>query len=217
MAHLDPYEQYTACWALWERESGGGVPIEVAIDEALQGYLFYPETEWPRFGYRPPENFPLLGAWRDSSEKAFIFLLDRTPKRPMTTPRQLLLYVDGDKAEVNSIEARIKSLKSSLLKAEKKELRGREATLHLDAEKKAQSIERLMKLIGLFTVVVNAFSLYLRKLPEPSFPHEALAYFYHLLLSAVHFSALLLLLLTIVIGLFYAFRYGVLLLRRMSS
>lgn len=215
--NLDEDELNTACWAMWPRESEREVPVEVTIDQAFEGYLFYPEPEWARFGYRPPENFPLIGAWRDARGKVFIFLLDRTRKRPSDSPRQLLLYVSGDKREIDSIEMRITSLKTLLAKAERKELRGRDAAFRLEGEKKAQSVERLMKLIALFTVIVNGFSLYLRKLPPPTFPIVSFAYFYQLLLSAIHFTALLLLLLTIIICLFYAFRYGLLLLRRMWS
>ena len=200
---------------MWPRESEREIPVEVTIDQAFEGYLFYPEPEWARFGYRPPENFPLIGAWRDARGKVFIFLLDRTRKRPSDSPRQLLLYVSGDKREIGSIERRITSLKTLLAKTERKELRGRDAAFRLEGEKKAQSVERLMKLIALFTVIVNGFSLYLRKLPPPTFPIVSFAYFYQLLLSAIHFTALLLLLLTIIICLFYAFRYGLLLLRRM--
>lgn len=212
---LSKDEFYTACWALWLRESERDVPVEVTIDQAFEGYLFYPEPEWARFGYRPPENLPLIGAWRNHGGNIFVFLLDRTPKRQTNSPRQLLLYVAGDKTEIDSIEVKISSIKTLLAKAERKELRGRDAAYRLEGEEKAQSIERLMKLIGLFTVIVNSFSLYLRKLPPPSFPNESFSYFYKLLLTAVHFSALLLLLLTIIISLFYAFRYGLLLLRRM--
>lgn len=215
--NLDEDELNTACWAMWPRESEREVPVEVTIDQAFEGYLFYPEPEWARFGYRPPENFPLIGAWRDARGKVFIFLLDRTRKRPSNSPSQLLLYVSGDKREIDSIERRITSLKTLLAKAERKELRGRDAAFRLEGEKKAQSVERLMKLIGLFTVIVNGFSLYLRKLPPPTFLIVSFAYFYQLLLSAIHFTALLLLLLTIIICLSYAFRYGLLLLRRMWS
>lgn len=213
----DEDELNTACWALWPRESEREIPLEVTIDQAFEGYQFYPEPEWERFGYRPPENFPLIGAWRDVRGKVFIFLLDRTRKRPSDNLHQLLLYVSGDKREVDSIETRIISLKTLLAKAERKELRGRDAAFRLEGEKKAQSMERLIKLIGLFTVIVNGLSLYLRKLPPPNFPIASFAYIYQLLLSAIHFTALLLLLLTIIICLFYAFRYGLLLLRRMWS
>lgn len=207
---------YTASWAMWPKETDREIPIEATIDQAFEGYLFYPEPEWLKFGYRPPENYPLIGAWRDSEGKVFIFLLDRSSQRQADSPRQFLLYVSGEKSEVNLIERIIKSLKSTLAKSEKKELRSRDAASVLHGEKKAQSIERLMKLIGLFTVIVNGFSLYLRKLSTPTFPNDSLVYIYQLLLSAVHLTALLLLLLTITISLFYAFRFGSLLLRRMK-
>jgi hypothetical protein len=199
---------------MWPRESERGLTVEVMIDEALVGYLFYPEPEWARFGYRPPENFPLIGAWRDAQGKVFIFLLDRTEKRPSDSPRQLLLYVSGNTREIESVERKIASLKTLLARAERKELRGIEAAFHLEEESEAKSVERLMKLVGIFAVIINGFSLYLRKLPPPTFPIVSFDYYYQLLIGAIHFSALLLLLLTIIICIFYAFRYGLLLLRR---
>ena len=215
--NINQDETYTACWAMWPRHSDRDVPIESSIDQALAGYLFYPEPEWSRFGYRPPENFPLIGAWRDTLGKSFIFLLDSTSKRlsDINSPSQLLLYVVGDKGAVESVEGKIKPLKDLLSKAERKELRGQDATLRLEGERTAKPIERLIKLIGLFTVIINGFSLYLRKLTPPTFPIEVLNHIYNILLSAVHFSALFLLLLIIVIGILYAFRYGLLLLRKM--
>jgi hypothetical protein len=213
--NLSQDKLYTACWAMWPRESDRDVHIEATIDQAFEGYQFYPEPEWTRFGYRPPEKFPLIGAWRDTMGKVFIFLLDRAPKRPSDSPRQLLLYVTGDKSQVELVEKKITTLKNFLAKAERRELRGKDATARLEGEKKTKSIERLMKLIGLFTVIVNGFSLYLRKLTPPIFPSEILKYFYQILVTAVHFFALFLLLITIIISIIYAFRYGLLLLRRM--
>jgi hypothetical protein len=207
-------DNYTASWVLWPRESQSDFPIEVKIDRAFEGYLFYPEPEWSQFGYRPPENYPLIGAWRDSVGKVFIFLLDRSAECLENSPRQFVLYVTGDKEEADEIEGRIRSLKASLAKAEKKELQGKVAELRLDGEKKNKSIEKLMGFVVLFTVLVNGFSLYLRKLPPPPFPSESFAYFYMFLLSSVHFSALLLMIMIIIISIFYVLRYGFLLLRR---
>jgi hypothetical protein len=215
MMNLDENKPYTACWAMWPQVSLREVPIEVAIDRAFEGYLFYPEPEWLRFGYRPPENFPLIGAWRDADGKVFIFLLDQTPSRSKDVHRQLFLYVCGDKRKVDSIERIITSLKAMLAKAERKELRDMDAAFRLEEDKKIQSIERLMKLVGLFAVIINSFSLYLRKLPPPNFPSVLFDYLYQLMLIAVHFTALILLLLIIIISLFYVFQYGLLMLRRL--
>lgn len=208
---------YTASWALWPHESERDARIEVTIDRALDGYLFYPESEWSKYGYRPPENFPLIGAWRNPVGSVFIFLLDQTPRDSNDNLRQFLLYVAGNKTHVNSVGTKITGLKKVLARTERKKLQGKNAGLRLEGEKKAQSIERLIKLIGLFAIIINALSLYLRKLPPPTFPSKLLNDIYQLVMSMVHFSALLLLLLIIVISLFYAFHYGLLLLRRIRS
>lgn len=68
-------------------------------------------------------------------------------------------------------------------------------------------------LVGLFTVVVNAFSLYLRQLPPPPLPAPAIQDTYEFLVVAVHIAALILLLIITLISIGYVLRYGILMLR----
>ena len=90
----------------------------------------------------------------------------------------------------------------------------RQVGQRLDYQQKSPSISRLAKMIGLFTVIVNAFSLYLRRLPPPNLPSAIMVSMYEFLVGAVHFSGLLLLLITTLIAMGYAIRYGILMLRR---
>lgn len=210
-------DPYTACWGLWSNPSQQSIPIEYSIDRTLAGYLFYPEPEWSKYGYRPPENCPLLGAWRDPGGTVFIFLLDGSSPNPKDPLRKLLLYATGSKAMVEEVERSIAAIKKSLAKAEKRELILENATRRLEGEQKSQSMERLMKLIGLFAVIINAFSLYLRKLAVPDIPNAEVLAVYQFLLIAVHFSALVLLLTITTVGIIYACRYGFLLIRRLWS
>jgi len=205
----------TASWALWPNESQRSLSIEHLIDQAFKDYLFYPEPEWAHFGYRPPENYPLLSAWRDSEGKVFLFLLDHTTQRPINSPRQLLLYVSGKTHQVDSIEKIILSLKTYLTKLERKELREKNIDNRLDSKKGKNSVQKLLGLIGLFTAIINGFSLYLRNIPVPSFSVNVLNKVYELLLSVIHISSLILLLLTILLCIFYVLQYGFLLLRRL--
>jgi hypothetical protein len=205
---------YTACYALWFDPTSRALSPPRLIDQSLSDYFFYPESEWAKYGYRPPENHPVLGAWRDQTGSVFAFLLDRDPKYSKSKGMNLLLYVAGVRDCVDKMGTKIKALKSDLVKVEKKELKVHQVGQRLDQELKSASISKLVKMIGLFAVVVNAFSLYLRRLPPPDFPYIAIASVYQLLVGAVHFSALLLLLITILIAIGYIIGYGLLMLRR---
>lgn len=204
----------TASWALWDSGSEHAVPVPRAIDAALAGYVFYPEAEWARFGYRPPENVPLLGAWRDPGGKVFAFLLDSDPKDSAQDDRRLLFYVSGIKSAVYDLGAKVTALKSVLAKSEGRELRVLHTERRIEQEKKSPVVARLLKLIGLFTVMVNAFSLSLRKLPPPNLHILWVQDTYLYLVVMIHFAALFLLLIITLIAIGYVLRYGILMMRR---
>lgn len=204
---------YTGSWVLWANSFEHAMPLPRSIDHALSDYVFYPEPEWARFGYRPPENIPLLGAWRDPGGNVFAFLLDLAPRKAAAGEKRVLLYVSGMRDAVEEVGARVTALKSVLAKSERKEIQVRHAEHRIEQEKKSPAVARLLKLIGLFTVVVNAFSLYLRQLPPPNLPAPSVQDAYQLLVVVVHFAALLLLLVITLIGIGYVLRYGILMLR----
>lgn len=161
---------YTASWVLWANSFEHAMPLPRSIDHALSDYVFYPEAEWARFGYRPPENVPLLGAWRDPGGRVFAFLLEGAPREVAPGEKRLLLYVSGIRNAVDEVGARVTALKSVLARSERRELQVLHAEHRIEQEKKSPAVARLLKLIGLFTVVVNAFSLYLRQLSPPALP-----------------------------------------------
>lgn len=214
-ANQDVPVAYTACWALWANPSRNVLPLPRVVDQALSGYLFYPEPEWARHGYRPPENYPLLGAWRDVTGKVFAFLLEPDPEAGGAREKRLLLYVAGDRNAVDELGARVTAIKSVLAKSERKELQVRQAEYRLGQEQKYASLPRLVKLIGVFTAIVNAFSMYLRRLPPPDLPSATLQLIYKFLVAAIHVSSLTLLLAVTMVGVAYVVQYGVLLLRRL--
>lgn len=206
--------EYTASWMLWSNSIEHEMSLPRSVDNMLTDYVFYPELEWGQFGYRPPENLPLLGAWRDSSGKVFAFLLDASLGNSSLDEKHLLLYVSGEKNAVETIGSKVTSLKAILTKTERKEIQVRHIEQQIEQEKKSPAIARLVKLIGLFTIVVNAFSLYLRELPMPKMPSSFFQEAFQFLIVVVHFSALFLLLVITLIGVGYVFRYGSLILRR---
>jgi hypothetical protein len=111
------------------------MPLARSVDRAFFDFVFYPEAEWARFGYRPPENAALSGAWRDSSGTVVIFLL-RTADflEPASGSKPLLLYVSGPHAAVDAISKRVMALKSVLAKMEHKELRVLDAGHRIEQE-----------------------------------------------------------------------------------
>jgi hypothetical protein len=200
---------------LWPNSSEHVFPLPRSIDDVLADYVFYPEAEWGTFGYRPPENAPLIGAWRDSEGQVFAFLLDMAASRPAPEERSFLLYVSGERDAVNEVGAKVTALKSVLRNMERRELRTSHANDRIEREKRSPAVARLLKLVGVFTVVVNAFSLYLRRLSPPEFPREWIQGTYLALVTVVHFSALILLLVITLVSIGYALRYGLLMLRRL--
>lgn len=206
---------YTACWALWPNPRNYALPLPRLIDQALSGYLFYPEPEWVKYGYRPPENYPVVGAWRSPEGSVFAFLLGAGSQGPSAQEPGFMLYVTGSRDAVEELGAHVMMLKSSLARSDKKELVVRQSGYKLGLEQKSQAIARLAKLIGLFTVVVNAFSLYLRRLPSPELSSSAVLTAYQILVGAVHFSALALLLMVILAAIGYTVKYALLVYRRL--
>ena len=207
-------DHYTASWILWANSSEHTMPLPRSIDQVLSDYIFYHEADWGKFCYRPPDNLPLLGAWRDQDGSVFAFLLDYSSRETAVDGKCVLLHVSGMRDAVEQIGTRIAALKSNLMKLERKEIQVRDADHRIEQEKKSPAITSLLRLIGFFTVAVNAFSLYLRKLPTPDLPSPLIQDAYQLLVTIVHFSALFLFLIIIVIGIGYALRYGILILRR---
>ena len=140
------FPSYTASWVLWPNPLEHAPSLPRSIDQALSDYVFYPEPEWKRFGYRPPENYPLLGAWRDPGGRVFAFLLDSTPFDAASGEKHVLLYVSGLQDAVEALGAKVTALKSDIAKSERKELQIREAEHRIEQEKKSPAVARLLKL-----------------------------------------------------------------------
>ena len=209
-------EDSTACWVLWGRTSSSLAEIPHTVDHALAGFVFYPELEWPRFGYRPPENYDLLAAWRDVTGSVFVFLMSAAIGNHFLPDAEvnIVLYAVGNTDLVRVVQERVERLKRQMAKAEARDLSSSSARQSLDLEEKAKGVVRLMKLVGLFTVVVNAFSVYLRISAEPPFPNPVFTVVYQTLVALVHFLALGLLIVLILVFIAYAARYGLLALRK---
>jgi len=207
-------KSHTACWALWPKPDDDIWTIPKGIDQSLSGYLFYPEIEWTKYGYRPPESQTLMGAWRNAEGTVFIYLLDQENLKQKFDQRHFILYVAGNKTGIDAVEVIVNNFKSRFMRSEKRDLSSETAKKLLKDESKTKHIERLIKVVGLFTAIVNAFSLYIRKLPPPPEFGPYAQTCYNVLIYAIHFSALFLLLIVTLIAIIYAIKYGRLISKR---
>jgi hypothetical protein len=208
------FDTCTVSFALWGNPSTYDMPLPRIIDQALSNYIFYPEIEYARYGYRPPENHSLLGAWRDETGSVFAFLLEPMPVNGELIERRFLLYVSGVRDAVDELGNKVSSLKTKLAKMERKELQIQRTEHKITQEQKSPATPRLIKMIVIFTGVINAFSLYLRRLPTPTMPSTTMTLVFQYLVGVLHIASLMLLLIITLVGIAYVLRYGVLVLRR---
>jgi hypothetical protein len=203
----------SAAWMLWPSTDSHTMPLPRLIDRTLASYRLYPESEWMTYGYRPPEDGALLGSWRDARATVFIFLL--APTKTGRKSGTLNLHVSGEQNAIEQVGAAVRSLKTSLEKLEKRDLKAKLADTRIQQEKRSPAFSRFMYFLILFTAVVNGFSLYLRRLPAPNALQPSIQEAYLGTLLLVHFSSLFLLLVTIWVGTIYMVRYGLLMLGRL--
>jgi len=203
----------TEVHAIWAKKDSHKLPLERELDSLLSGYVYYPEEEWAMYEMRPPDTYPLAASWRDKSGDVFVFLLETAEALRMTGP-DYLVFVAGQPNLVKKVTGSIHSHKEILEKVEKRQLAGQRADLSLEGEIEKKSIERFTKIVGIFTVIVNAFSLYLRSIPEPDLGGSKFSVAYKALVVSVHIGSLVLLLLIILLAIAYIFNYGMLMLRR---
>lgn len=204
----------TESYAVWAKSGQEEPPFSRQLDSVLADFLYYPEEEWGTFNYRPPENADLLGAWRNRQGNVFVFLLtaSSTVKNPQIPDYRIL--VAGSCDFVRKIGQLVTSQKESLARLEKRELAERKAGTHFNQEIKNKSIERFSAIVVIFTVLVNAFSQYLRNLPPPKIKSEFFNTTYLYLIATIHIGALFLLLLIIVLAVAYLLRFGTLMVQR---
>ncbi|MGZ5550830.1 MAG: hypothetical protein ACXW07_08755 [Nitrososphaeraceae archaeon] len=212
---MDNEKFVTETHALWVVEKELVSSVERQIDEILHEFLCYPDFEWAKYEIRPPENLDLIGSWRDKNGETFVFLL-RNAGEFKNSAYEYLVIVVGFTNNVSRISGLIKSHKCIMHAVENKELKRKEIAESLKEESSNKSIESFSKLVGIFTILINAFSLYLRDLPAPTGMSSFAYSIYSLLVSLLHLAALVLLLLILSLAVFYVSRYGYMMLRRMK-
>ena len=202
-------------WVIYGSSEKCVSKIQREVDNIFSAYSFYPEVDWGQYGYGPPEGYQILGAWRHPKTKAFAFLLDNPNIITIEPTIQLLLYVAGEMVEISMLERKIEILKTNFALEEEKVRVDSYARERIDRVHKSKSLAILTGALGIFTAIINGFSLYLRKLPPPELNSQIMINTYNVVLALVHFSALFLLLLVIAICAAFLVKYGVILIRRL--
>jgi hypothetical protein len=205
----------SSCWQLLASTGEETKKIQREIDRVFSGYSFYPEVDWKNFGYFPPDGYQVLGAWRHPDALLFGFLLDNPFMQKFNSNLQFLIYIVGEEQEILSIEKKILNLKKGLMKDAFRTAQTLGAASRLDQMTTNRSTAVFTAILAFVTVLINAFSLYLRTLPAPELSSQFLKGLYICLLSLVYFVSLgLLILVSIICGLFLL-KYAFVLLRRL--
>lgn len=210
---ISHFEESLRSWAIFVPKKDIS-KIQKETDKVFSGYSFYPEFDWKKYGYSPPDGHQVLGAWRHSQTKVFAFLLDNPQIESWGSNAHLLLYTAGSMVEISKLEPKIEALKSKVALTETKD-----RTLIQD-EKRLKGISKkpliiLMAILGTFGGIITYLSDYLRKIPPPKFGNEATAKFYNILMELLHLSALVLLLIVAIICIAFLLKYGYLLIKRL--
>jgi hypothetical protein len=200
-------------WAIYAASNSEIAVIQREVDHVFSGYSFYPEVEWKLYGYLPPDKYQVLGAWRHPQTKVFAFLLDNRNNETSGTALQLLLHIAGDISEIIKLDPRIDDLKKNLNLSEKKGRVNLHYGTRLDRLNKT-SLGILTGILTIFAGIINGFALYLRKIHPPQFSNKLFIDIYNWVVLVVHFSALFLLLILILICGAFLIKYGILLIRR---
>ena len=101
-------------WSIYSSSKSNIYKIIKDVDEIFSDYSFYPEIDWNKYGYRPPDGYQIYGAWRHPDSKVFVFLLDNPYMVTYETNTQLILYVAGEEVEINYFENKLEILKANI-------------------------------------------------------------------------------------------------------
>jgi len=202
-------------WVIYGTSKDDIPKIQRQMDVLFNGYSFYPEVDWIQYGYRPPDGYQVLGAWRHPKTRLFAFLLDNPRMITIEPAIQLLLYVAGAAVELTSLEPKLATLKTAFAIEDKKLITSSEIKDKLGKVDDAKHFGVLTGALSILTLIINGFSLYLRQLPPPQLGSPFLISIYSIFITLIHFSALFLLLLVAVIVAVFLIRYGYLMIKGM--
>jgi len=184
-------------WVFYTKHNNDLSIIQRDINNLFSEYSFYPEIDWNKYGYHPPDGYQVLGGWRHPLSRSFVFLLDNPYMVSVEPNAQVILYVFGEDTELKRIENRLGSFKLKYEIEDRKEAIGLQIEERLQKFKLSRSFKIFSIVLVIFTTIVNAFSLYIRQLPPPDIKNLTIIDTYTYFLTLIHFSALILLFLVI--------------------
>jgi hypothetical protein len=201
-------------WVIYGSSEKDMPQILREVDNIFSDYSFYPEIDWLFYGYKPPLGYEVLGAWRHPEKLSFAFLLDN-PRMVKKPNLQLIIYINSDRAEINELETKFYRLKSRFSLKEKQENQSIYISQRISSFQKFKYSGILLSILAIFTAIVNAFSLYLRKLPYYQIDIKWMSDCYHIFLWLFHIIAMLFLINFVIFCVSFLIKYGILLIRRL--
>lgn len=183
------------------------------IEFLFKDYSYFPETDWPIYGYSPPEPYQVLGAWRHLENKVFVFLLQEYESFNENYLESYLLLIVGEKNEIESISAGVIDIQDNIHSKITKLLSDKELNIRLERSRIRRPMTKVIGMMSILTGIINIFSLYLRKIPEPFFSSQRYSDIYHFVIESVHLSAVTLLLSFIIFVFIYLIKYSYLIIR----
>lgn len=212
----NPSNKFTHSWILYLSSKEISTQIHREIDKIFSSYSFYPQADWLRYGHQAPENYTVLGAWRQPKNEMVVFLLDNPYSSSQKQELQLIIYcISESRDEIEELNRSIEELKQMFSLTDRKKHSDRSLTERLGRVHGKKSLAGITAIISIYSLIINAFSLYLRKLPIPDMGNNLLVAGYKTLIVAIHYSALLLLLSVIIIVGLFLLKYGFLLIKRL--
>jgi hypothetical protein len=182
--------------------------IEKEIDKIFSDYSFYPEEEWSFYDCKPPDGYQVLGAWRHPNIRSYVFLLNNEARKKYVSNIQLIIYIISEKSQIDK----------SIIALHKLTERYSFEDIFLD--KRIERIHKLkapaflLSLLGVFTAIINAFSLYIFKLPELNIHNLIMKTLYNSLTSLFHVMAVIFLINFCLVCIVFLIKYGFLILKK---
>jgi len=187
--------------------------IEQMIDAALSneyGFSYYTEFEWGQYGYEPPEGHDVVSAWRHQDTEVYITLLLPSKKVGSKAIKKLVLTIVGIEKNIDKYKKLFALLKRKYSNKRSKEVTQTETSNRLDRISKSKHYKYPVAIVSVITVITNAFSLYLRKIPPPSFSNQNIATAYNITSECFNFLSVLALSLLMLLCISVIIRYGIL-------
>ena len=128
--------------------------------------------------------------------------------------KQIILHISGNKLKINEFERTVENYKTEINDVKKEKLKAFKIQDKIEKAEESKTLKKLVGLMTLFTVVINAFSLYLRSTSPPVINISVLQIFYEIIVYSIHITALLILFSLIMLFIIYICKYGILIIRR---